>query len=130
MNERLVIKKQANGKTGFKHVLLRQRRYRSIDQPVLTNQYQPVLMYGRAGAWKNVGFTVSWVARRLEICDFCSPFENIKFSLSVRSLSPTLLRLVNSCETRRMKSWFLSRVGRQRDGDYSNMCKLEPKIEL
>lgn len=29
-----------------------------------------------------MGATISWVVRRLEIHDFCSPFENIKFSLS------------------------------------------------
>lgn len=35
---RLNIERQAVEKTRFKHVVLRQRRYRAIDQPVLTNR--------------------------------------------------------------------------------------------
>lgn len=55
MNERLVIKGQANEKTGFKHVLLRQRRYRPIDQLVLTNSVWPRRCLEKRGFRRLVG---------------------------------------------------------------------------
>lgn len=91
---------------------LRHELNRSIDQP-----YWPMWpAYSRTGAWRNVGADCPVGGTRgLEICVFYSPFGNIRFSLS-EVTTPTLSRrAANSCDMRRVKSWLLSCVGRQRD---------------
>jgi len=82
----------------------------------LINRYWPTQSTSRTGAWRNVGSDcLVGVTRGLEVCVFYSPFGNIRFSLS-EVTTPTLSRrAVNSCDMRRVKTWLLSCVGRQRD---------------
>lgn len=80
------------------------------------NRYWPTRLTGRTGVWRNVGADcLVGGTRGLEVCGFYSPFGNIRFSLSEVTTPTPSCRAANSCEMRRVKTWLLSCVGRQRD---------------